>query len=470
VSDGAEPWQARVARVLDSVSRWSLWGIALFVLVVIPWFFGGMGPEGYWFTVWAGRACLLPLGLWAVSSILIRRKPPMGFWVAVGCWGLLAAQILVSMENKCQVPEPPWVSRGFVPVEYNAWLPTTAFKGATQALGRLWFSYGVFAITAFSVGMRPRWFKALSWIFVLNVAVLAGLGIPFKYSGDYLMLGRWPVQESYFYSTFYYHNHWCAYALLGLATGVGLCLACSQFWVRALLVCLTGVILASAPISVSRLGSLLMFGFVCWVMLPRVRQLLLARGAVLWRQVVLVCCGLAVLGSICLLVVFLNRTGPGTVGQRTWSYIIKANPIGSRIFLVQDSMPMVLEKPVFGWGLGAFGAGFRKFQRPETIVVFNEGRETRYEHCHNDWMERWVELGCLGFILMAAPVLYWLNDLRRKCILPVDPLLYWTLAGLGVLWLFAVGDMVFDNRSVAGIAALLTGLLPQMMTRRSGKS
>jgi O-antigen ligase len=470
-ADALSPgWPVRLAGVFDPLARWSLWLIALFVLVVIPWFFGGMGPEGYWFTVWAGRACLLPLGLWAVSSFLLRRRPPLGFWVAVVCWGGLAVQVLVSMENKCQAPQAPWLGNGFDPVEYNRWLPTTAFRGGTQALGRLWLSYGLLALSAYVIGIQGWALRVLLWVFGVNVAVLAGLGIPYKYSGNYLMLGRWEMDQNYFYSTFIYHNHWCAYALLGLATVVGLGAEQRRMWVRVLLVVMAALIAASAPISVSRLGTLLMAAFLGFVGLVWLRRQLATRRKGLWRGLVLAGCAVAVLGVVGAGVAYLNRHGPGSAGQRTWGYIIKANPFGSRIMLVEDSVPMVAEKPLTGWGLGAFGAAFRKYQRPESIVVYNQGRETRYEHCHNDWMERLVELGFVGVLLMAAPVVYWLLHKRREGLPAVNSHAFWMLSGLVFLWVFALGDMVFDNRCVCGVTVVLIGFLLRMRSLESGKA
>ena len=465
----AEPWQARVARGLDSLSRWSLWGIALFVMVVIPWFFGGMGPDGFWFTWWTGTACLVPLSAWAVSSILLRRWPPAGFWIALVCWGLLAVQILVSITNRCQVPQAPWVGRGFEVVPHNPYLPVTAFTGATMVEGRLLLSYGLLALSAFLVGFGRLQWRLLLWIFVGNVAVLALIGIPFKYSGDYLMLGVWRMNESYFYSVFIYHNHWCAYALLGLASVIGLGAEIKSTRVRVLLTLMGAVIVVSAPISVSRLGTLAFAGFLLLACLVWLRRHWQDRSRLFRKGLLYGSCGLFAISAVGLSVVYLNRSGPGSVGQRSWSYIIKSNPFALRISLVEDAVPMVAERPVFGWGYGAFGAAFRNYQRKETIILFNEGRETRYDHCHNDWMERLVELGFLGFSLMVLPVLWGIKRLI-PVLSKIEASRYWIFLGLVALWVFASGDMAFVNRSVCGVAAILTGFVLNIRGLESGKS
>lgn len=451
---------ARIAQGLDLSAQTLLWVIGFFVMSVVPWFFGGMGPEGYWFTVWAGWACCLPLILGLAARVLRREVFGSGFWVALVCWGLLAVQIFVSVQNRSQTPQAPWVGVGFDSVKYNPALPSSAFSGSTHALGRLYLSYGVFALTAYVVGFRRKALTALLWVFGANVAVLAAIGIPFKYSGNYRMLGRWEMDQNYFFSTFTYHNQWCAFALLGLAAVVGLFWITRNLALRLLLCLFAGIIAVSAPISVSRSGTAMMLVFGSIVFGVWLRRVL--RGHKVRAGLSVILLVLLVAGALGATAIYLNTKGPGSVGQRNWSYILKQkNPFASRIMLVQDAIPMVKEKPLTGWGLGAFGAGFRKFQRPETIIVYNQGRSTLYDHCHNDWMERLVELGFVGMGLFSAPVLFWWirRVWRHRGLCDATTLRFWLLCGLCCVWFFALGDIAFDNRSVAAIVSLLAGVV-----------
>lgn len=457
----------RIAGVLDSLSRVALWFIAFVVVVLVPWLFGGMGPEGYWVIVWAGRACLLPLALWAVSSILIRRAPPVGFWVALGCWGLLSVQVWVSMGNVSHVMQAPWIGNGYDRIPHDPALPCTASVPDTFSEGRLWLSFGLLALGAHVVGLGRKSLRVLVWCLAVNVVVLALLGIPFKFSGNYLLLGRWPMPESYFYSTFIYHNHWTSYALLGLAGAVGLFFEGGARWLRLVLLVGIFVVFASSIIAVSRLGTLFMGGFLLFtcVMAWSTRKggrAWTVRGLGLWAGVAFVTILLIATGAA-----YLKNKGPGAVGQRSWGYIAKNNPFTGRLFLVEDAMPMVREKPVWGWGLGSFGIAFRNYQRPETIVVHNQGRVTRYEHCHNDWMERLVELGVFGLGLCLLPFVYW--GWRGRCYIRGDWLCVFLWAAVGCVCLFALGDMVFVNRSLAATMAVLLGLLSGGRPLRSGE-
>lgn len=443
----------RAAAVLDGCAHWGLWGVAVFVLVVIPWFFGGMGPEGYWFTVWAGRACLVPLGLWVVSSILIREKPPAGFWVALVCWGLLALQVWLSLTNVSHVPLPPWLGSGMSPVSYRAWLPSTADFDATNTTFPVACAYGLMALSAFVVGLSKRAYRLLLWCLALNVGVLALVGIPFKYSGAYLMLGRWPMSESYFYSTFLFHNHWAPYALLGLGAALALMVEGGR-WVRqTFLIGLCGIYLCSVVIAVSRLGTLVLGAFAGVMLVVGLWRAY--RRPKVARSWIFPLCVVCLLGS-CVLggMLIVARKDSSVVGQRTWTYVLQNNPISSKFMLVEDSWPMVKLKPLYGWGLGSYGASFRDFQRAESIVLFNEGRDTRYVHCHNDWMEAWVELGSVGLLLLVLP---WgaafLVCVRTRRMGGAPGMM---LIGLMVVLVFALGDMPFVNRSVAGSFVLLS--------------
>jgi len=65
--DTTQSWREPLAHRLESIGRAMLVCVALVVCVVASWFFGGMGPDGYYFVVFAGWAAIIPLVLWAVA-------------------------------------------------------------------------------------------------------------------------------------------------------------------------------------------------------------------------------------------------------------------------------------------------------------------------------------------------------------------------------------------------------------------
>jgi O-antigen ligase len=444
---------AMVAENFHAAARGLFWLLAFGVMVVIPWAFGGNGPEGYYWITWTGKLCLLPLALWAVASGLRRELPDRGFWIAVICWGLLATQVIFSLSNPSHETQPPWVGDGYVPIPHNETLPSTAFEGATVADGHLWLAYVLLALTAKSVGLTRRQLRLLLWAFVINATALALIGIPFKFSGESLILGKWEVQEKYFYSTFLYHNHWCAYALLALGSTVALYDSTQRQGARLVLLFLGMAIAASAPLSTSRLGTLAMAAFVLAIITVFVRRRFTGERRSIGNMPSLVAAG--ILGAIVIGggTAYFYRKHATNRGDRTWSEILRSNPFGLRQTFVEDTIPMVTKKPWFGWGLGAYGAAFRFYQRAETRIVQNQGRVTLYDHIHDDWVERLAELGVIGFGLFLAPGIAWCAAARKKK--SPGTLQFWLLAGSASVLLFAFGDMAFVNNTVSATFAVL---------------
>lgn len=442
----------KIATALHALSRMILWVIAFIVVVALPWFFGGSGPEGYYAIVWSGRIALVPLTLWALSTLLRREPPRLTFWVPVICWGLVGFQVIASIENPSHVSQAPWEGNSFDRIPHQEGRPSSAFPGATLTEGHLWLAFGVLAVSARCIGFTAAQLRWLVWFFVSNATVLALVGIPFKFSGVKAILGKWPVPEWYFYSTFLYHNHWCAFALLALAGTTGLFVCATRPGARVALTLMGIAIGASAPLSTSRLGTLAIVAFGLFVAgtLARERLFLADRSGFRIPRSLLITAGFGAILIIGAVGYFYKLRGePG--GHRTWVGILRNNPFGLRQTFFEDTIPMLKEKPWFGWGLGAYGAAFRSFQRPETIIVHNEGRVTLYDHIHNDWLERCAELGFIGFALFLTPGVFWLNAARKQQKqIPLAPLEKWLMAGCGGLLIFAVGDMAFLNPVVAG--------------------
>jgi O-antigen ligase len=450
---------------LHHAARWIFWGLAAGVLGVTPWLFGGNSSEGYRFIVWGGRLCLLPLLLWGVACCLRKSAPGAEFWVPLACWSLLTLQIVSSTYNRSSAPVAPWLGNGFNALPHDPLWPSTAFKQATQLEGWFWLSLGLIAFTARNVGLVLTQLRSLLWLMVGTATTLALVGLPFKFSGQMLVLGKWPAPEWYFYSTFLYHNHWCAFALLAVALVVALFEDTSSLPVRGALGVAGGVIAASAPLSTSRLGTLAMALFGVGVI---VRVVLRSRGTKVktHSKTLPVLAGFALLGLLvfgaCTLYFYKSRGGPG--GHRTWSGVLTANPFGIRQTLAEDTLPMIADKPWFGWGLGGYGGAFRFYQRPETRVVHNSGRITLYDHPHNDWLERLAELGVVGFSLFLTPGVTWVWMAARRGFR--FELQRWVLFGCLGLLVFAIGDMVFVNRAVAAAFALFLPLAVRPQHRR----
>lgn len=441
-----------LAARLHAGAQATFWILAAGILLVPPWLFGGNGSAGYYWIVWTGRFCLLPLGLWIIACGLRKEMPGSAFWVPLLCWLAVAAQIVASTYNRSSVPVAPWLGNGFDALPHHSKWPSSAFKQATELEGWFWLSLGLLALAARNVGVGLRQMRALLWILVVTAALLAVVGIPFKFSGHMLVLGKWPAPEWYFYATFLYHNHWCAFALLGISAVAALFESHQNLAVRCFLAVAGVAIAISAPLSTSRLGSLVIGGFLVVVMIGVLRGFKKTSASA--HRITPVVPTVVVLSSlaICAGIFYFYKVDGAPGGHRTWSGILRANPFGIRQTLAEDTVPMIQAKPWFGWGLGGYGGAFRFYQRPETRVVHNNGRITLYDHPHNDWLEKLAELGFMGFGLFLAPGIWWLTMARREGVF--HRLRWLTIGCIGVL-VFAFGDMVFANRAVAACFALL---------------
>jgi O-antigen ligase len=74
----------------------------------------------------------------------------------------------------------------------------------------------------------------------------------------------------------------------------------------------------------------------------------------------------------------------------------------SRVTIAKDSLRMVRDRPIVGWGLGLFPIVYPQYRSFSTDLLVNQA--------HNDYLQAFVETGSLGF----ACVLWFIVDLYRS--------------------------------------------------------
>jgi O-antigen ligase len=67
-----------------------------------------------------------------------------------------------------------------------------------------------------------------------------------------------------------------------------------------------------------------------------------------------------------------------------------------RSLVWSDSLNIVKDFPLFGTGLGTFGDIYPKYQTHSSLVL--------YDRAHNDYVEALTDLGAIGFLLVALPI------------------------------------------------------------------
>ncbi len=437
-----------------SLARTVFWFTAAGILLVVPWNFGGMTLFSYKWIVNSGWICGGCLAIWLWNCGRLHSRPSAGFWLAVICWSLLGLQIWLSSKNPSHLMESPFSTSYYVfnPIKHNELLPSSAFWGASLASGEFYLGLGLIALTAYCLGMERTAFRRLMALFVANAAVLAAVGIPFKYSGQKLILGRWEFQEWYFYSTFYYHNHWAAFVLLAMGAAGALFVSRKGVVTRGLLIAAMALMGVSVVVAKTRLGVLAVILFAAVFAWFLARNRIFKSSLRVWGWMAGAAALLGV-GTYGVAAWSQDKVEPGSARQ--WESLLQENPFTTRYLLLLDTLPMIAAKPVFGWGLGGYQSAFQQYQRPETISMHGN-TPTRYEHPHNDWLERLAELGLVGSLLFFTPGCIWLVRALRHGMHSWS--MQVVLIGCAVLLVFALGDMAFANRSVTGVFCLLFGL------------
>ena len=118
-----------------------------------------------------------------------------------------------------------------------------------------------------------------------------------------------------------------------------------------------------------------------------------------------------------------------------------------------DTFKLVMEKPMWGWGLGSFVHVFPIFAGPEFAT--SKGTTMRVEFAHNDWLQNWAELGTVGFLgLIAVPAGLIVRVLRKHR--PLPPITAWLLAGLLLILFLATFEFPFSNAAILAHGFVLT--------------
>lgn len=424
------------------------------LVIATTWGFGGQ--------IWWIRT---PLSLWGSLGLLItaaaaldpeaRRhgwlRPFRWLWPLAGFNALvLLACLNPSLREIRADGESLWAHAGGHP-----WWPSTARPDL--ALGALWL-FDALWLSCFNVVLairRRRTLRLLLLIVALNAGVLAVFGTLQKLAhSPGLFFGTVPSPQSYFFSTFIYHNHWGAAMLLMIGTAIGLTWhhgrrrdARGFFHTPATGLLLLVLLLAvTVPLSGSRsstlLGLVLLLGaFVHWLV-----RLVAARGRETGGRVRPVAGAFLVLGLILGASAYLGRDVLESRLETTQQQVAamrNTGSIGDRARLYRNTWEMAQEKPWFGWGMASY---------PQIFSFVYSSRIPRdklpifYADAHSDWLQSLAEHGRVGTTLLGALALVPLVRLRRRHL--GSPLPAYLLAGCLLVVLYAWVEFPFGNVAV----------------------
>jgi O-antigen ligase len=275
------------------------------------------------------------------------------------------------------------------------------------------------------------------------------LGTVQKLAGATLMIGGVLPPNIKFFSTFIYHNHWGAFTLVVVCMCLALLFHSTRhrrgsFWKSPGTAGLVATLFlaASLPISQSRsstaLAVLLAGGALTHAAWLAIRRRTALKSLAIPAAIALTLLGVATAGiAILARPMFEERiaqTRQQVADMREGKWVA----VDDRPAVYRDTLRMIADRPLTGWGLESYGHVFPLYKGSDIVGP-------RYVHAHSDWLQTVAECGILGTLLIIVFVVrfLWRLPLRGS-----GPFPAWLLAGCATIVLYAALEFPFANPAV----------------------
>lgn len=434
------------------------------LVIFSSWAFGSVED---WAQTW-----LLALTLLALPLLAVRFRETRAFSIGPLVPPLVwLAFVIVALLNPSHAPSPAggWILRtGWIP-----WLPTTVDPSRTLADARVWFaalSEGAVLVAVLRTAAAAR---RVWTVIALNGFALAATGAFFHFAGAERVLGIVePPEPTYFFATFFYKNHWAAYAALAAVAALTLALRASAAAFagdpaargRTWLLGSAGLLITTTlPLPGSRTGALLaaiiVVGFFAalfrqWRNRPGGRPLRRGPAVAIFT---LIGIGIVAFGAVA----YAPRaTADLQRSQLQLQRHVDGEALDLRVLLSRDTWRMAQQRPWFGWGPGCFEIVFPVFQG-DYLRGPDQRSLARPEFAHNDWLQLLAETGFVGAALLLIP----LALLVRRAWRHTDWVGRRGLAGCGLVALQAWIDFPFHNPAVLLLWVVMLATAPCLGVR-----
>jgi O-antigen ligase len=274
----------------------------------------------------------------------------------------------------------------------------SAYWYATWQKALLWAAYGILFFLSVQCFSRGAWMRRFAIALTVFGFLVAMLSIAQEFAGNGKYYWVVPNQAGApFFGPYANYSHYAG--LMEMLVPFPLVLAMVGFSPIPMRIfySFAAVIMGSTIFLSKSRGGVLAFTVEVGVL-----TVLSALGRRTRRQVTL-------LGFFCLLLIIsLVLVRPNGLWERFMQLGTPTdkshNP--SRVTMLEDSLKMVRQRPLLGWGFGTFPVVYPSFRSFYTNLAVNAA--------HNDFVEVTVETGLLGFALMVAFIyLLYRNGLRR---------------------------------------------------------
>ncbi len=448
------------------------------------WLLGGRATGAVWLMAGVAWMSILVIAVervraWKQVRSSFRFSPenplPSGW-----CWVLLAAQMGVSLANPLYDLEILPGGAALRPREAIGGLPGSMFPPRSWPPSVLLMGLLVHGWLLFSMVRSRLAIRVILGGIAINAAVLAVVGTCLNLVGVERVLGVAESIHRSFFASFRYHNHWVAFGVLGIFAALALSVGSPKQAIVSKLArrnagpwfwgVMAGLIWLTFALVWSRMG-LLVMGIISvlvvwhfWGHRPRSRQVpetsgrkstpSLDRGGWAKRWVVI-----GVIAGLSLGAASLGRDSILDSFERSRKEVerIATDPeADARFYHVwRDTLPMIAERPLFGWGFGSYGLVFFLFSGDEYRQ--SDGTVVRSrEYAHNDWLQFLSELGIIGCALLLVPPLRVLKRIRATYSMP--KLTGWLMAGITLILVVAIFEYPLSNPAVLATGIILLSL------------
>lgn len=428
--------------------------------VVSAWLYGGMGPHGEW--ILAALASPAAWFLFAEARDrraagdraglrrLLRWLAPLAF---------LAALVVIGALNPSH--REAFIFDGPVlrPVPHLAWLPSSVKP--LESLRTLACLGGLALVglsLAFCVQSRLG-LRRLVLVLVVNAVALAVLGTlqrQMHAAGPFF--SATPSPNPAWFATFFYYNHWGAFAALAVAAAFALVFHSlknppDRGWLHGIGPSLTLaalLIAGTGPLSGSRSATALMLALTAAAFVLALRHVYRLGAHHSRRSALAGAVGLAALVALgAALVGFQSRDVLAKRFAQTLDQVaeVSAGPVAfGRPALYADTWRMAADKPVFGWGLESYGPIFVRYTR---FRPGPDGLRTAFEDAHSDWLQSLAEVGFVGTAALLLFALIPLAETLRRDRLGAFS--GWLLGGCALLAAYAWVEFPLACPAVVGL-------------------
>jgi len=332
----------------------------------------------------------------------------------------------------------------------------TAYRADTSSSALLYCTYGLLCFLSVQCLRKTSQVKVLAWIFSgygFTVAIFALMqGIA---SNGKLYWLRTPQSDGWIYGPYVNHNHYAG--LMEMLTPIPLVISFAggvRGPRKALAVLAAAMMASTIFLSESRGG---MAAFAAQMALLAAVLLKQRKN---WTATFAWACFLGIALGL------LAWVGGGDLAERMASIHSGARAElsgGTRLTIDRDTLKMIAQKPVLGWGLGVFPEIYPHFSSLSTNLQVGMA--------HNDYLQFLVEVGALGFV--AA--LWFLLTLFRSALKklkhwPPDTNTAVTLAAvLGITGILVHSFVDFNLQIPANAALFYVLCTVAAMERRIGR-